>query len=216
MRAYTHTHSRVLLTIDLETIQPAQQMSLCFCLLSLSLAINLTKNFQNENEKARIGRRCWPAATDSEDVFCSCVSANNSLAPTCSAQARPEGDPDRSAAHRPRKTPSGEGSFLSSRTNRPFPVRAARSTELGDPTSWGPPLTQLEPRNIHVHLASLTSPPVRGSSSLGRKEGKWGGRKFREKEGRKKKARKEESRGGGEKRKKGRARAREGKYFHCF
>lgn len=193
-------------------------MSLCFCLLSLSFAINLTKNFQNENEKVRIGRRCWPAATDSEDEssFCSCVSANNSLAPTCSTQAGPEGDPDPSAAHRPRKNPSGEGSFLSSRTNRPFPVRAAQSTELGDPTSWGPPLTQLEPRNIHVHLASLTGPPVRGSSSLGRKEGKWGGRKFREKEGRKKKGRKEGSRGGGEKKKKGRESAREGKYFHGF
>ena len=123
------------------------------------------------------------------------------MAPTCSTQAGPKGDPDRSVAHRPQKTPSGERSFLSSRTNRPFPVGAAQSTELGDPTSWGPPLTQLEPRNIQVHLASLIGPPVRGSSSLGRKEGKWGGRKFREKEGRRREGKREGSGGGGRKRK---------------
>lgn len=125
-----------------------------------------------------------------------------------SAQDGPKGDPDQSAAHRSRKTPSGDGSFLSSRTNRPFPVGAAQSTELGDPTSWGPPLTQLEPRNIHIHLASLTGPPVRGSSSLGSKEGKWGGRKFREKEGRKKREGKREGSGQGEKRERERERER--------
>lgn len=133
-----------------------------------------------------------------------------------SAQDGPKGDPDQSAAHRPRKTPSGEGSFLSSRTNRPFPVGATQSTEPGNPTSWGPPLTQLEPRNIHIHLASLTPPPVRRSSSLGSKEGEWGGRKFREKKGRKKKGNKERGKWAGGEKRKGEREREKAKAFTAF
>lgn len=102
------TYTGVLSRIDLETIPPAQQMSFCFCLLTLPICNNLTKSARMKSGmfvfEGDVGRqpRTQRAKTNSAFAFLS-------VTPHALPTQGPRGDSDGSAACRPPRALSGEG-----------------------------------------------------------------------------------------------------------